>query len=344
MQDVADRAGVSKSTVSLAFRDSKKLAEATVARVMEVAEELGYIQDPTARMLRTRKTDSLGILLPQQIDSILENPYYSIFMRGVGTVCQREGLTMLLVPPLRGSMLKAIPYAAVDGFIVCGLEEDRGEVSVLKQVGVPVVLVDGHSHDGLSSISIDEYSATAEIVRHILSLGHRRITFMVYETDMDNNPANWSGSARKRMDAALDVLAEHDLSLETQGIEVLQVPCTRQGGADGFMKIWAEDDHPTAIIAFSDIIALGVSEAARAIGVSIPDELSLTGFDDIEESASAFPPLTTVHQPIATKGRLATEFLVNAIAGVSPAPRSEQLTTSLFLRESTGPAPERFKD
>lgn len=340
MQDVADLAGVSKSTVSLAFRDSKKLAESTVSRVMQVADSLGYTQDPAARMLRTRKTNSLGILLPQQIDRILENPYYSMFMQGVGAICQREGLTLLLVPPLRGSMLKAIPYAAVDGFIVCGLEEDRGEVSALKQRGVPAVMVDGETHDGLSSISLDESPSTIELIRHVLSLGHQRIALLVIDTDEANDPLLWRGSVRRRMDATLTALAEAGLSLDNPNISIMQVPCTREGGATAFAHLWSQHERPTAIVAFSDVIALGVLEAAHRAGVDVPSELSITGFDDIEEAASAFPPLTTVHQPIVTKGRLAAEFLVNAMAGVNKGPRHERLAATLFIRDSTAHVPQ----
>jgi DNA-binding LacI/PurR family transcriptional regulator len=155
MQDVADLAKVSKSTVSLAFRDSKRLSEDTVRSVMDVAKELGYAQDPTARMFRTRRTVSLGMLLPQQLDKVLENPYYTMFLRGVGQICQREGDTLLLVPPLRGSIIMAIPYAAVDGFIVSGLETDRGEVTALTQRGIPFVLVDSDPIAGVSSIDLE---------------------------------------------------------------------------------------------------------------------------------------------------------------------------------------------
>jgi DNA-binding LacI/PurR family transcriptional regulator len=140
MQDVADRAKVSKSAVSLAYNDPRKLSATTLENILAAASELGYSQDPAARMLRRRRTDSLGLLLPQQLDRVLENPYYTLFMQGIGQVCQREGFTLLLAPPLRGSMLKAIPYAAVDGFIVCGLEFDRGEVTALQQRGVPSCL------------------------------------------------------------------------------------------------------------------------------------------------------------------------------------------------------------
>ena len=335
-QDLADRVGVSKSTVSLAFRDSKQLSADTVERIMEAARELGYSQDPAARMLRTRRTDSIGILLPQQLDEVLENPYFSMFLQGVASVCQREGLTLLLVPPLRGSMLKAIPYAAVDGFIVCGLEEDRGEVLALRQRGVPTVMVDGEDHEGFSSIDVDEEDGTLQLMRHLLRLGHRSFAFVAIETDKGDDVSQWRGSVRTRIDAISTALAQEGLGLDSPGMSVIQVPCTREGGIRAFDEIWRSSQRPSAIVAFSDIIALGVLEGAHRAGVEVPRDLAVSGFDDIGEAASVHPSLTTVHQPIAAKGRLAAEFLVDEMARTGAEARRERLEATLLVRESTG--------
>src|SRR5690606_6184174 len=165
------------------------------------------------------------------------------------------GFTLLLAPPLRGSMLKSIPYAAVDGFIVSGLEYDRGEVSALRQRGIPFVLVDSEYHDGVPSVEIDDGEGMRQVVEHILSLGHRRLAFLAIETGTAGGPAGWHGPVLRRIDGAAEALRQHGLSLESDGISVLEVPCTRKGGADGFQQIWETADRPTAIIAFSDIIA-----------------------------------------------------------------------------------------
>ena len=340
MKDVADLAQVSKSAVSLAFNDAKKLSEATVANIMEAASTLGYTADPAARMLRTRRTDSLGLLLPQQLDRVLENPYYSLFLQGIGQVCQREGFTLLLAPPLRGSMLKAIPYAAVDGFIVTGLEYDRGEVSALRRRRIPFVLVDSEWHDNVSSVDIDDGAAMEEVVRYLLGLGHRRFAFVAFETGTDGGYANWKGAALRRIEGASRALAASGLSLTDPGMHVLETPNTRQGGANVFRALWSADDRPTAIVAFSDIIAVGVLDAAREENVSVPAQVSVSGFDDLIESVWTSPSLTTVRQPVATKGRLAAEYLVEVISSTGEAPTHQhRLSTALLLRESTGPAP-----
>ncbi|MBD3941434.1 LacI family DNA-binding transcriptional regulator [Microbacterium sp. NEAU-LLC] len=342
MQDVADRANVSKTAVSLAFNNSNRLAEATVKNILEAAAELGYSGDPAARMLRTRRTDSLGLLLPQQLDKVLENPYYTQFLQGIGQTCQREGFTLLLAPPLRGSMLKTIPYAAVDGFIVSGLEHDRGEVKALQQRGIPFVLVDSELHDDVPSVEIDDSEGMEELLGHLLSLGHRRIAIVAIETGTEGGYQNWRGPVLRRMQGAIAALASHAMAPESDGITVLEVPCTRAGGAAAFQQLWAQTERPTAIVAFSDIIALGVLDAARDADVAVPQEISVTGFDDLAEASWSSPSLTTIRQPIETKGRLAAEYLVESIAGASSArDHHQRLHTVLLVRDSTGPAPVR---
>jgi DNA-binding LacI/PurR family transcriptional regulator len=340
MQDVANRAKVSKSSVSLAFNDSSKLSENTVKEILAAARELGYSQDPAGRMLRTRRTNSLGLLLPQQLDRVLENPYYSHFLQGVGTTCYREGFTLLLAPPLRGSMLKSIPYAAVDGFIVSGLENDRGEVNALRQRGIPFVLVDSELRDDVPSVEIDDGAGMRQLVEHLLDLGHRRFGFLALETGIEGGPLKWRGPMLRRITGVVQALRGVGLTLDSDGVTVLEVPCTREGGARGFKELNARDNPPTAIVAFSDIIALGVLDAARAASVMVPEQLSVTGFDDLAESAWGAPALTTVRQPIETKGRLAAEFLVESIAsGVGERVHHQQLHTSLLVRTSSGPVP-----
>jgi len=342
MQDVADRANVSKTAVSFAFNDSSRLSEATLRHILAVAEELGYTQDPAARMLRTRRTNSLGLLLPQQLDLTLTNPYYTEFMQGIGQTCHREGFTLLLAPPLRGSMLKAIPYAAVDGFIVSGLEYDRGEVSALRQRHMPFVLVDSEQQPGVPSVDIDDAEAMSTLVEHLLDLGHRRFAFLVIETGVGPGRGSWRGTVRRRIDGASRALERHGMSLDDPGTQVVEVACTRAAGEAAVAELWhRETDRPTAIVCFSDVIALGVLTGAQRLGIGVPEEVSVTGFDDLQEARLSRPTLTTIRQPIETKGRLAAEYLVESLAAGAErtTPHQQLLHTALLVRDSTGRAP-----
>ncbi|MBC7591567.1 MAG: substrate-binding domain-containing protein, partial [Salinibacterium sp.] len=134
--------------------------------------------------------------------------------------------------------------------------------------------------------------------------------------------------------------AQFQLSPESKKITLLEVPCTRLGGARAFLDLWRTDVRPTAIVAFSDIIALGVLDAARDASVSMPAEVSVSGFDDLAEAAWAMPTLTTVRQPIESKGRLAAEFLVKSIsADDNSCIHQQRLYATVLVRDSTGPVP-----
>jgi DNA-binding LacI/PurR family transcriptional regulator len=239
-------------------------------------------------------------------------------------------------------MIKAIPYAAVVGFIVSGLEYDRGEVTALRQRGTPFVLVDSEWHEGVPSVDIDESEGIKELVEHLLRQGHRRIAFVAIETDTPGGYRNWKGPVQRRMQGAIDGLATAGLTPDDEGIEIIEVPCTRAGGVTAFRSLWVRDSRPTAVVAFSDIIAFGVLDAAREAGVDVPRQLSVSGFDDLAEASWTTPSLTTIHQPILAKGRLAAEYLVDVIAGdTDPQAHQQRLATALLLRDSTGPAPSR---
>lgn len=336
--DVAERAGVSRSAVSLAFNNPSRLADDTVATILKVASELGYSRSPAAYMLRTQRTGSLGVLFPQSLDEVLENPYYPQFLRGVGQACERETHTLLLLPPQHGLMAKNIPTAAVDAFIVLGLQDNRGEIEALRQRNSPFILVDSEHFDDTASLTIDEESSMAELIRHLYAHGHRQFGIIAFEAGPHVDGDGWHGVSRRRIDGITSGFASVGMSLDGKDVTVVESRCTREGGATAFKQLWDQPAHPTAIVAFSDIIAFGVLEAAREAGISVPQDVSVTGFDDLEEASWTNPTLTTIRQPITTKGRLAAEYLIDELAGSTPTrPTARVLGTSLLLRESTGP-------
>lgn len=337
-QHVAEAAGVSRTAVSFAFNRPERLAEATRQRIMQAAEDLGYRPDTLGRMLSSGKTSSLGVLLPQTIPEVMENPYYAQFMVGVGQVCAREGMTLLLVPPLRNSMLKAIPYAAVDGFIVCGLEIDRGEVAELNRRGIPFVLVDSEAPEDVPSVEVTDQQGAQEMMDHLLELRHDRIVILAFEAGPDRAEQGYRGPLGGRLRGVETALARHGLSFDSPDIELIEVPATREAGFTAARDILSRPTPPTAIFALSDIMATGAIDAAHHLGLKIPEEISIAGFDDQPEAAWVRPRLTTVRQAVVSKGRVAGDFLISAIRGESQHPH-QVLKTTLVVRESTGPAP-----
>ncbi|MFB9356918.1 LacI family DNA-binding transcriptional regulator [Actinoplanes nipponensis] len=330
--DVAAAAGVSRSAVSFAFNNPQRIATATRERILAAAQELGYTPNTLARMLQSGATQSLGVLLPQRLARILENPYYARFLMGVGQVCDQEGYTLLLTPPLQDSVLKAIPYAAVDGFIVCGLETDRGEVAELVRRGIPFVLIDSDRYENAPSVDVDDHGGAREVTRYLLELGHRRLAVVSMDPGPDRPVRGYRGPLARRMAGIAEALAEAGLTMDD--VRLAEVPVTRTDGYRATRALMAGPGAPTAILALSDVLAYGVVDALQELGVDVPGEVSVTGFDDLAESAWFRPRLTTVRQPIVTKGRTAADFLISAIRGEDQHPH-QSLGTSLIVRDST---------
>jgi DNA-binding LacI/PurR family transcriptional regulator len=329
---IAKEAGVSKTAVSFAFNDPSQLAAATVSHIHEVADRLGYTPDPIARSMTTRRTNALGLLLPQDLATAMSNPFYTAFIRGVGVVCGQSGLTLMLVPPLWGSMLKAIPHATVDGFIVVGLEVDRGEVQQLRRRHVPFVMVDGEAPLDVPSVNVDDRGGACAAMEHVLARGHRRIGVLCLETWRSRHD-HYTGTLAARLAGYADALGRYGLSLDSPDVRLIETASTSEGGQAALRRLWQPEWRPTAIIAMSDIIAVGVIEAAACLGISLPGELSVVGFDDLPDARYVRPALTTVRQPVEEKARLAAEVLVAAL-GDDGRVAHHLLPTELVVRDS----------
>jgi DNA-binding LacI/PurR family transcriptional regulator len=333
ISQIAKEAGVSKTAVSFAFNDPSQLAPNTVRHIREIAERMGYTPDPIARSMTTRRTNALGLLLPQDIATALANPFYTQFIRGIGHVCGQVGLTLMLVPPLWGSMLKAIPHATVDGFVVVGLEVDRGEIQLMRRRDVPFVMVDSEAPEDVPSVNVDDHSGAQAIMQHVLSKGHRRIALVCIESGKAGHIEEYTGTLAARLSGYRAALAEYRLSLDDPGIQLVEAPTSWEGGQAAFEQIWAAKQRPTAIVAMSDIIAIGLMDAAKTHRLHLPRDLSVVGFDDLPDARHMRPGLTTVRQPVEEKGRLAAEVLVAALQkedGVN----HHVLPTELVIRQS----------
>jgi DNA-binding LacI/PurR family transcriptional regulator len=236
-------------------------------------------------------------------------------------------------------MLTAIPYAAADGFVVSGLQVDRGEVAALQRRHVPFVLVDSDAPDGVSSVDVNDRDGMAEAVRHVLALGHRRIAVLSFDAGPDRATLGYRGPLARRMAGLDDALTAYGLTVDAPEITIREMACTRSAGYHAARDLLGGPQRPTAIVALSDILALGALDAARDAGLDVPTELSITGYDDQPEASYSRPRLTTVRQSIEAKGRVAADFLVAAINGETTQTHHHVLHTALIVRESTAPPP-----
>ncbi len=336
IDDIAQKAGVSKTAVSFAFNKPGRLSKDTVNRVLAIAEEFGYHPDPIARSMSTRRTGTIGVLVPQPIPEVISNPFIPEFLEGIGEVCTEAGLSLMIVPPLKGSIQRAIDNAAVDGFITLGLEETKSTMVVLRQRGVPFVTVDSDTIDGIPAINIDDEGGAKEIMALVLGQGHRDITILAIRSGKRCHYQEYQGTLRLRMNGYLAAMADFGLKIDNRHIRLVECVCTEKGGKLGFQTTWKARRRPTALVAMSDIIAIGAMEAAKEAGIVIPDELSIVGFDDIPIAALVNPPLTTVSQPRCRKGKLAAELLLKDIEGNVDSTH-HVLQTQLILRKSVSP-------
>lgn len=329
--DVAKRAHVSPASVSAALNDPGHLNAATVARILATARKLGYAPNPHARALHSRRVGVFGVLFPQSVKSVFANPFFAAFFEGVGSVSDERGIGLLTVSPTDGSLQSAIAAAPVDGFVIVGLAERHREVAPLHKRGVPFVIVDAEAQTA-SSVNVDDESGAYAAADYLLSRGHRDILVLAFYVPPGERDEAQHSVGGRRLRGYRRAFADHGLRLTED--RLIDTPVTLEGGAEAFGTAWDEGRHPSALLCVSDIMALGALRAARRRGIHVPDDLEVIGFDDIPLAAIAQPSLSTVHQPIVEKGRLATELLIRELDERGPRERIV-LPTELILREST---------
>lgn len=338
ISDVADAAGVSKTAVSFAFNRPDRLAHDTAVRIRTVAETLGYRPHPVARMLSQGRTHTIGVLTPQALSVVFENPFFGSFTAGVAAAAEASGYVLQFVSPLHGSLARAIDRATVDGVVAIGLSAHHPEVEQIRQAGVPMVLVDSTAMPTQPAVDVDDEGGARLAAEHLVGLGHRSFVVLAIESAEPGDVADPDGVPARRLRGYRTAL--HAAGVHLPAAAVLTSPSTIPGGAAAFAELWDAGLRPTAILAMSDAIAVGAMRAARERGINVPADLSVVGFDDVELAQFADPALTTIHQPIARKGEQAVELLLGILEGTVGPDQHEILATRLVVRASTGPAPD----
>jgi LacI family transcriptional regulator len=325
IKQVALEAGVSVATVSRVLNDKGPASEATKIRIRTVAERLRYVPHGAARSLITKRTNALGVLLPD-----MHGEFFSEVIRGIDLASRRLGYHLLVSSSHgdRGEM-EAVLRATrgrVDGLIVMSPDLDAEMLRANLPDTLPVVLLNcGSDGFGFDSITIDNYGGALAIVRHLAELGHRRIALV-------KGPAgNFDASERLRgyRDAMRALPGGWSQELELDG------GFSEESGDRAGAYALALRPVPSAIFAANDSMAIGVLSALRDAGVRVPEDISLAGFDDIPISRFTAPPLSSVRVPIADLGGRAVTRLVHAIGMKNRhRRRHETLPTTLVVRRS----------
>lgn len=336
--DVAREAGVSKAAVSFAFNSPERLKPQTADRIRQVATVLGYRPHPVARMLTAGSTATIGILSPNPLVQVFANPFFALFTEGVVTVIEDRGFDLLFISPLHGSLERAMERAIVDGVIVIGLDSDHPEVEAIRRVGVPTVLVDAPAWPEHGVIGVDDTAGALAAARHLLELGHRDLLVLTMEPSEPraDSGADAGSVMGRRMRGYRLALEEFQVELGADCVR--QTPATIEGGEAAFLRAWNDGLRPTGVLSMSDAAAAGVLQAARHLGLSVPDDLSIVGFDDLPLTRFTDPPLTTVHQPVRRKGEEAARMLLRALNPENGRTGEHRvLETRLVVRRSTAP-------
>ena len=336
---MAEHAGVSVGSASQAFGRPELVSEKVRERVLAAAEELGYAgPDPAARRLRTGRAGVLGLIFSERLGYAFTDPAAPAFLRGVawGMEEARTGLLMIPTSPSHDAATTAVRDAAVDGFIVYSAARNDPRVDAAVARGLPVVTVDQPRGAQTPFVGIDDRGAARSAAEHLRKLGHERVAVLSFVAAADPDGTLVFDVTEERLAGYREGLGS---AWDGDAVRTCRPNAPEPAYAVG-LELLRSAARPTAIIAMTDALALGVLQAAAELDVAVPDALSVVGFDDSPAAVLAHPALTTVAQPHEEKGRLAAEWLIKDFArGRGPGRRRRQvvLPTSLVVRDSTAP-------
>ena len=328
--DVAARAGVSRTTVSFVLNDrpGAHISPATRERVLAAAAELGYQPHASARGLAAGRTHTLGLVLRQSPEQVAEDALLAETLRGLSTAARAERYRVLVEPfaPSDGAYGDLLRSHRTDGLVISGPRSDDDELARLAAAGAPVIIQGSLPSVDLPSVDVDNRSAARLAVEHLIGLGHRVIGCIT------NAPLTYTAAA-ERLDGYRAALAEAGLPA---GPELVAEAAFDAASGRRAMSSLLAVDGLTAVFVASDVVAFGAIAAIREAGLRAPADISVVGFDDIPLSRFFDPPLTTTQLPAFDLGRAAGAALLDRIHG-RPVVARTVLPTELVIRSSTGP-------
>lgn len=328
LADVARLAGVSLGSASRVLSVPEQVKPATREKVERAVVQLGYIRDGAARALASRRTHTIAALYPT-----LNNPIFAHSTHSMQQTLWRLGYQLLITSPEyqtsdEPAIIRATLERGVDGLIMVGTDHSDDIYALLRQRGLPYVLIwSTDETDYPHCVGISNFQSMYDLTRVVLEYGHRDIAVCGGHTARNER-------ARGRRDGVLAAMAEQGLAMPAEWI--LETPLSYQAGRDAFRQLWSGKRRPTAILFGTDLQAIGALYEARRMGVRVPQDVSILGFDNIEEGEFMQPALSTIRLPAHEIGRLAAERVVALIEG-RDMPPARPLAHSVLLRESLGP-------
>jgi DNA-binding LacI/PurR family transcriptional regulator len=334
-RQIAEEAGVSRTTVSLVLNDvpGVRVSPETRQRILKVAHRLNYYPDAAARTLVSGRTSTIGFVLCQSPDRIFADAFLPEVLSGVGDALQKNGFRVLIHSVEDVSAPEAyiglVREKQTDGIILSGPRSDDRQLLQLKAEGFPVVLLGQLPGSGIPFVDVDNVGAAKQAVQHLIGLGHRRIGMIT------NAPLAYT-AARDRLSGYRQALAEAGVKYAE---ELVRTGDFREesgyGAMSGLLRL---DQAPTAVFVASDLVAFGALIAIRQQGLEVPADVALVGFDDVQLAHYVDPPLTTVRLPAYALGYQAATLLAQLIGGEQVGEQGILLQIELVVRQSCGAA------
>ena len=333
IKDVAQAAGVSITTVSHVVNGSRRVSDRLTQRVLEAMEALDYRPNILARSLRLGETKTLGLVIPDN-----SNLFFAEMARSIEDTGYRNGYSVILCNSdgdveKQQSYVRLLVDKQVDGMVFISSGESSEDLQYLTDEGIEVVIVDRDVPNmPVDVILLDNEQAGYEATRYLIDLGHRLIACVTGPSQLTPSAQRVNGYRRALQEAGIafnpDYLTGGDFQLD--------------GGEQATGRLLALDPRPSAVFVCNDMMAIGAIRGARNLGLGIPQDLSVIGFDDIALATAIYPALTTMAQPIAEMARIATELLIERIQGQVTGEKRQRilLSATLKVRESCAP-PER---
>lgn len=327
---------MSRGTVSkvLSNNQGAQIARATRERIKKAAAEMGYHPSAVARGLAGKRMNTLGIVVAKENSFVATSPYFAAVLDGILGIAMRERQdTMLFTGHLWCEAEHHLPVfydGRCDGLLLISPSVNGDSIPALLEAGIPFVLVNEHSSDPrVTTVGVDNVAAARDLTAYLLERGHRRIALLSGFPSEGNVADRREGYRR-----ALEALGiGYDASLVVPGTYLEESGYER---AQALMRL-PKRQRPSALFCGSDQIALGVLRALEELGIRVPGDVSVTGFDDIPAAATSRPALTTVRQPMRRLGERSAELLLAHISGQIAGGRKEVLPTELIVRGSVAP-------
>lgn len=347
LDTIALEVGVSRATVSNAYNRPDQLSASLRDKIIATAERLGYAgPDPTARSLATQRAGAVALLLGQGLSSAFSDPALSIMLDSLASTVDSGDRALLLLPGVDdlGPRPSSVARAQTDIAVAYSLPDGSPALAAVRARNLPLVVVDQPLVAGSARVDVDDVRGASLAARHVGSLGHRRVGILGFSLTPDgwHGPADAERVASARFRVTRDRVAGYLSGLAAFGVvdvPIWEASCGDQLlGRSGARWLLEQRPRPTALLCMSDVLALGALRAASELGLSVPGDLSIVGFDDTPAASWSSPPLTTIRQDLVEKGRRTGELALRLLEGSRPGP-AVTLGVSLVPRGSTAAPP-----